>query len=356
MKYDIICIGMALLDSIVRGFDPTPISASGYRAESGSLNIGGEAVNEAVAAAKLGMRTGILCALGCDAAGDMVEAGLVANGVDTGLILRCKDHSTPVTTMLVNEDGSRMSITNGSHRYNFHPERHLFCLSDTRAVILGSLFRAPFDDPKIVHAVINEAKKYGVPVFADTKIPNFKKLGLADLAESLPLIDFITPNEDEAKYYTGKEDPEEAADVFLSFGVKNVIVKLGSQGCLFKNKKDCIRLPGHEIDAVDATGAGDNFIAAFVAELLRDGDLTGSDAQSKALQDSVFEKGDFSKGILYSNSRSIDSAEDVRLQSEKLYHALRFGNACGAICTTAMGAGTALLNREQVLEFLGCRR
>ena len=39
---------MALVDSIIRGFDPEPVSASGYRAESGSLNAGGEAVNEAV--------------------------------------------------------------------------------------------------------------------------------------------------------------------------------------------------------------------------------------------------------------------------------------------------------------------
>ena len=64
MKYDLICIGTALVDSIIRGFDPTPVSASGYRAESGSLCAGGEAVNASVAAAKLGLKTGILCALG----------------------------------------------------------------------------------------------------------------------------------------------------------------------------------------------------------------------------------------------------------------------------------------------------
>ena len=58
MQYDLICIGMALVDSIIRGFDPVPVSASGYLAESGSLNVGGEAVNAAVAAAKLGLKTG----------------------------------------------------------------------------------------------------------------------------------------------------------------------------------------------------------------------------------------------------------------------------------------------------------
>ena len=29
--YDLICVGMALVDSIIKGFDPKPVSASGYR-------------------------------------------------------------------------------------------------------------------------------------------------------------------------------------------------------------------------------------------------------------------------------------------------------------------------------------
>ena len=145
-------------------------------------------------------------------------------------------------------------------------------------------------------------------MFADTKLPNFRFLKLADLRDSLPQIDYITPNEDEARYYSGKEEPEEMADVFLAYGVKNVIIKLGGKGCLFKNARGSIRLPACDIRAVDATGAGDNFVAGFVSEILRGA-----------------------------------SNED----------ALRFANACGAICTTAVGAGTALQNREQVLRFLG---
>ncbi|MBP5263441.1 MAG: carbohydrate kinase family protein, partial [Lachnospiraceae bacterium] len=82
---DLICMGMALVDSIIKGFDPEPISASGYRAASSTLSVGGEAVNEAMAAAKLGTKTGILCALGEDAAGDMVLSALSRCGVDTSL-------------------------------------------------------------------------------------------------------------------------------------------------------------------------------------------------------------------------------------------------------------------------------
>ncbi len=308
---ELICAGTALVDSIIKGFDPAPISASGFRAVSGSLNVGGEAVNEAMAAAKLGVRTAILCALGADQAGDMVSGALERCGVGLDFIVRSAEHPTPVTTMFVNDDGTRKSITNEAHHYNFHPERYSEKLAGARALILGSLFRAPFDDPAIIRSVLSAAKEAGQTVFADTKLPNFRFLKLDDIRDCLPLIDFITPNEDEARYYSGKTEPAEMAGVFLDYGVRNVIIKLGGKGCYFRNREGELFLPPCEIDAVDATGAGDNFVAGFAAEILR--------------------------GV-------------------ELPEALRFANACGAICTTAVGAGTALKSREQVLAFLEAQR
>lgn len=305
MKYDVICVGTALVDSIIRGFDPEPVSASGYVAESGTLSAGGEAVNESVAAAKLGLKTGILCALGNDQAGEIVLSELRKNGVDTSLVMR--SDATPVTTMFVRADGTRKSITNQAHRYNFRPDRDPSRFTDAKAVILGSLFRAPFDDPGIIRTVVSGAKAAGQLVIADTKLPNFRFLTLEDIRDSLPQIDFITPNEDEARHFTGKEEPEEMADVFLGYGVGNVIIKLGSKGCFLKNRETSLRLPALPVPAVDATGAGDNLVAGFTAELLRG--ATPGDA-------------------------------------------LRFANACGAICVSAVGAGTALKSREQVLELL----
>ena len=40
-KFDLVCVGTALVDSIIKGFDPTPVSASGYRAKSSALSAGG---------------------------------------------------------------------------------------------------------------------------------------------------------------------------------------------------------------------------------------------------------------------------------------------------------------------------
>lgn len=304
---DIVFIGTAIMDSIIKGFEPEPISVTGYRAESCSLNIGGEAVNGSIASAKLGMKTSILCHLGRDVAGDIIAGELARHHVDMSCVLRSDEHATPITTMFVADDGSRKSITNSAHRYNFHPERHSDMFAEARAIVLGSLFRAPFDDLKVVRSVVSAANEKGILVFADTKLPNFTKMNLDDIADSLPLIDYITPNEDEARYCTGEDEPEKMADAFLAKGARNVIIKLGGKGCYFKNKDEDICLPACDVDAVDATGAGDNFLAGFASEILRG-----------------------------SSNRE----------------ALEFANACGAICSTAVGASAALKNREQVMEFI----
>ncbi len=81
-----------------------------------------------------------------------------------------------------------------------------------------------------------------------------------------------------------------------------------------------------DIRAVDATGAGDNFLAGFAAAKL----------------------GDPSFGVPGQNGCRTGSGNGG-ISDE---FALRFGNACGAICTTAVGAATALKNREQVEQML----
>ena len=138
-------------------------------------------------------------------------------------------------------------------------------------------------------------------------LPSFRVLTLKDVRDSLRLMDMITPNEDEARFFSGRERPEEMADVFLDFGVRNVVIKLGGRGCMLKNAQGVMFLPALPVQAVDATGAGDNFAAGLVSELLRGADMA---------------------------------------------EALRFANACGALCTTMPGAGSALRNREQVLELI----
>ncbi len=302
-----VCIGMALIDCLVKGFDRTPISTTGYFAESVSLKPGGEAVNQTVTFAKIGKPARAVCLLCPDSGGTIIEKELSSYGVDLSCAARPADAVTPVTVMFVDEAGDRKSVTSRAHRYNFHPERMLSAMDGGDAVSLCSLFRAPFNDAGIVSEVVKEAARRSLPVYADTKLPTGARLTLDDLKDSLPMMECIFPNETEGAWYTGKKDPEEMADVFLDYGVKNVVIKLGGRGCLLKNPSVKMTLPGIPVDAVDATGAGDSFMAGFIA---------------------------------------------MRSEGKSLGEALRFANACGAVCSTAVGATAGIRDRGQILEVM----
>ena len=304
--YDLLCTGTALLDCIIRGFDPEPVNATGYRAQSTSLNVGGEAVNASAGAAALGLKTAILAFADTFPAGDMIAATLRAANVSTEHLIRTAEHQTPVSTLFVREDGSRRTITTGAHSFNFRPDLYPEALRSARAVSLGSLFRAPYNDPDVLRRTV-EALDNDTLLFADTKLPNFRKLSLDDIKDSLSRVDYIFPNEDEARYYSGQNDPDAMADAFLAHGVRHVIVKLGGSGCLFKSATERIRLCAHSVKVVDTTGAGDNFLAGFILSLLE-----GRDHET----------------------------------------ALRFANACGAVASTAVGACGVLKSRAQAEELL----
>ena len=64
-------------------------------------------------------------------------------------------------------------------------------------------------------------------------------------------------------------DYKSAAKALLQKGVKNVIVTLGEEGCYFLNQDNEIYMKGIQVTSVDRTGAGDAFISAFVARLLK---------------------------------------------------------------------------------------
>ncbi|MBR3151724.1 MAG: bifunctional hydroxymethylpyrimidine kinase/phosphomethylpyrimidine kinase, partial [Erysipelotrichaceae bacterium] len=142
-------------------------------------------------------------------------------------------------------------------------------IRDIDALSLASLFRAPLDDPKKVLELVVKAKSEGAYVFADTKLPVYKKLTLEDYAEVLPYIDLIFPNETEAAYYSGisgdkEEDLATMADVFLKRGVKAVVIKTGEQGSWYFDGKRRFHHPAFAAEVVDTTGAGDNYAAGFI--------------------------------------------------------------------------------------------
>lgn len=103
------------------------------------------------------------------------------------------------------------------------------------------------------------------------RIHHEKKTGIE---ETLGLFDVVKPNELEAKVLTGidcRQDPYRAARVIKSWGPKIVIITLAELGSVIFDGTRMIDIPPYEINLIDATGAGDTYMAGFTFEYLKTG-------------------------------------------------------------------------------------
>jgi len=109
-------------------------------------------------------------------------------------------------------------------------------------------------------------------------------LNLETYADYLELADYYTPNQKEAMAMTGTTNPDDAIDV-LSRYFSKALVKLDKDGCLICEDGVKTHIPPlPDITAIDATGAGDAFLAGFLyglyhnypfADCVRYGNITG---------------------------------------------------------------------------------
>ena len=84
--------------------------------------------------------------------------------------------------------------------------------------------------------------------------------------------DILFLNEDEAKVFTGCDNVEDAL-LKASMMTQIVIIKLGKKGSLIKKGEKIIKIEPVIVNAVDTTGAGDNYAAGFLYGLTKKFDL-----------------------------------------------------------------------------------
>ncbi|MHB8107236.1 MAG: carbohydrate kinase family protein [Candidatus Cryosericum sp.] len=79
--------------------------------------------------------------------------------------------------------------------------------------------------------------------------------------------DYLLPNEEEACWLAQEADAMEAACVLHRSTGAIALVKLGAQGALLCSDEGIVMAPAVPLAAVDVTGAGDSFAAAFLSGL-----------------------------------------------------------------------------------------
>lgn len=91
-----------------------------------------------------------------------------------------------------------------------------------------------------------------------------------DKIEALKHIDFLKTNEYEMEVFTGCTDPREAAKKLVEWGVKEVLLTLGSGGSFIFSEGKMHEIPAYQPkEIVDATGCGDTYMAGYLYKRLK---------------------------------------------------------------------------------------
>jgi sugar/nucleoside kinase (ribokinase family) len=333
----VLCAGNLVYDILAR-----PVSQIRWGAtslvDSIEHSMGGNGASTAYTLGKLGVRVRLVGMVGQDTFGDALLARLAEAHVDTSQIGRSRA-PTSTTVALVATDGARaflhrpgssaeafseplvfppllsterdVTVQSGHWNCRFRPRRQR-----QPGLIINSYSRFHLANPlalprlrSLAAETLRRAREAGLATSLDTGW-DARGEWIEMLAPCLPFVDLLFVNHEEARMFTGRENPPEAAAEFRSRGVDLVIVKLGGAGCTVFSREGSTHVPAFQVEAVDSTGAGDCFAGAFLAAL---------------------EWG------------------------HPPVAAARFANAVGAMSVQHIGATTGIRSRQETLDWIAAR-
>ena len=238
---------------------------------------GGAPANVAVAASRIGAGAAFVGSVGEDLFGDFILRALESEGVETGGVSRQKPPTrTSLAFVEIADDGDRAFTF-----YRSSPAADELLSPDdvTEDMISGASFVNFGSIPLIreparsaTHRIAELAKEYDVPIAFDVNFREHLWESTEAAREAVdPLFDLSTIvklGDDELSPLLGTEDVEEAAGMLLDRGVPLVLVSRGSEGAFYVTREFSGQVRTFEVDeVVDATGAGDAFLAAALVHL-----------------------------------------------------------------------------------------
>ena len=245
--------------------DKIPTSGETILGDNYNIGPGGKGCNQAIAIARLGGKVNFISKLGDDNYGNLAITNLKKDNVDISNVIVSKKHKTGVAGIHVDRNTGKNSITvvRGA------PETLTVEEINTNIISQSKIFLTQLEIPlNVTLHCLKKAKDSGLinilnPAPACKLSNNF-----------FNLIDYFTPNENEAEFYTGikindERDARESAKKLLNMGIKNVIITLGEKGLFYSNGIDEIYIEANKVKAIDTTGAGDAFNGGFSFALLK---------------------------------------------------------------------------------------
>jgi len=237
---------------------------------------GGKGSNQAVAAARAGASTRFVGAVGSDPFGSEAGRFLRSEGIDAKLAPK-RGEATGAAAILV--DGASQNeiiVAIGASASITPRDVPAALIRGARVVICQGEA-----NPRINRHAFRLGRRLGA-----TTILNPAPMGPGFDRGLLSLTDILIPNESEFDELTGLSpglNPKRIHAACRSLGVPTVIVTLGRNGCLVSTPAGWTAIAGLRVRPIDTTGAGDAFVGAFAAGLVRhDGDLLAAARQGNA--------------------------------------------------------------------------
>lgn len=266
---DLIIAGEVNLDLILYGLPQSlpldrELLASGFR-----MTLGSSSAILAHNLSLLGIRTGFITRVGGDDLGRIAMQRLAESRADVSRAIHDPNATTGVTVLL-HHGGPRRILTYAGIMFDLScADLDLDYLTTARHFHISSLFLQ-----RGLHAglpdLFRNLKQRGLTLSLDTNDdPDDRWDGV--LAELLPLVDILLPNEDEAMRIARCSSAETALDA-LCRQVPLVAIKRGSQGALVGRGSERFTAEPITVTPVDTIGAGDSFNAGFLAAWLRGAD------------------------------------------------------------------------------------
>ena len=265
----IIVIGSSNVDMVVR---TSHLPAPGETILGGEffMNQGGKGANQAVAIKRLGGNLIFMAKLGNDVLGRQSVGYFKKEGIDTRYIALDEDSASGVALISV-DDHAENSIVVASGANMLLNEQDVDKMLEEMCE--GDILLMQLEIPlQTVEYAARKAFGKGVKVVLNPAP-----------ARSLPKELFrhlymVTPNRIEAEMLTGIKiandaDVEKVAEEICAMGVKNVIITLGSKGCLIREEGVSYRIDAFKVEPVDTTAAGDTFNGALFVGLSEGMDL-----------------------------------------------------------------------------------
>jgi sugar/nucleoside kinase (ribokinase family) len=232
---------------------------------------GGAAANVAVWAKRLGSDVRLLGKLGDDRLGMLMLEHLASEGV-AGDVITVKGRETTRIGVIVRQDGEHAFVTDHSDPLRLTSEDLPESLLDGA----GALFFTGYGifmarSPAFAANLLDAARQRGVAVaFDPASFSLVARYGPQRLMGEIGRLEVLLANEEEGAALLGLKPGAGAADLegLLDYA-EVVVVKRGPKGATVLERGARTDDPAVEVDAVDTTGAGDAFDAAFLDAYLR---------------------------------------------------------------------------------------